>query len=54
MVASAAPLSAERIADWLRTSYAAMVPEQRELLPLGPPPFTAQVTTWLLEKEDTP
>jgi hypothetical protein len=53
-VASAAPLPAERIASWLRSSYAAMPSEGRELLPLGPPPFTAQVTTWLLEKETTP
>jgi hypothetical protein len=52
-VASAAPLPAERIADWLRTSYAAMSTEGRAALPLASPPFAAQVTTWLLDK-DTP
>ncbi len=50
-VASSAPLPAERIAEWLRTSYAAMNPEGHETLILGPPPFAARVTTWLLKKE---
>lgn len=53
-VASAVPLPAERIAEWLRASYAAMRPEGRATLPLGPAPFAAQVTAWLLEKETTP
>lgn len=53
-VASATPLLAEHIATWLRTSYAAMGPEKRATLPLGPPPFSAQVATWLLEKDGTP
>lgn len=53
-VASATPLLAEHIAAWLRTSYAAMGPEKRATLALGPPPFPAQVATWLLEKDATP
>ena len=53
-VTSAEPLSAERIAEWLRTSHAAMTPVEREALRLGPPPFPAQVTTWLMEKDGTP
>jgi hypothetical protein len=53
-VASAAPLPAERIAEWLRLSYAAMTPADRGVLPLPPPPFAAQVSTWLLEKDTSP